>query len=430
MRDSPMRDRRPSPRRGSWTSPWSGRAGRARRTPREGRRRPPLRVGLAELLETTSRAFSSEGGDEGDGTDEASAVSASSTENGHAARTAAAGRRDRERAGVATGERASASALMPLRRVCARCRLEDPARQRLRTTTLTSSQQSQLSYWANTKSRVFGRQPSSFLSALTIACSAWCRSRRFGACSPVIRVHRSLDSLDTSRDTREDDIHVNLGRLRDFGRISCTETNVRWYVRGCLRFFRAPEAGAVRVPRRSGRRLSPPRRSRSERILTDPPFPRHRTRRTRLSATTVSTRRTGSSPISPKASCTARFRCSCSTRTIGFCCNRERLRKSRSLLCGRTRAVRTAAWVRAERGGHGRGHQERRRPGCGRAAIRKLEHGAAVAPASVPLRKFKYLTRPHYCAADAFATNQEINGGPWGEHEMDYIPFIKRRRAS
>ena len=64
-------------------------------------------------------------------------------------------------------------------------------------------------------------------------------------------------------------------------------------------------------------------------------------------------------------------------------------------------------------------------PGAKRAAIRKLEHELGVAPASVPLSKFKYLTRLHYCAADHFATNQESNGGPWGEHEMDYILFIK-----
>lgn len=37
----------------------------------------------------------------------------------------------------------------------------------------------------------------------------------------------------------------------------------------------------------------------------------------------------------------------------------------------------------------------------------------------------KYLTRLHYCAADEFAENQVMSGGPWGEHEMDYILFIK-----
>jgi isopentenyl-diphosphate delta-isomerase len=64
-------------------------------------------------------------------------------------------------------------------------------------------------------------------------------------------------------------------------------------------------------------------------------------------------------------------------------------------------------------------------PGAKRAAIRKLKHELGIEAASVPLEKFKYLTRLHYCAADAFAENQEMAGGPWGEHEMDYILFIK-----
>ena len=64
-------------------------------------------------------------------------------------------------------------------------------------------------------------------------------------------------------------------------------------------------------------------------------------------------------------------------------------------------------------------------PGAKRAAIRKLKHELGVASSAVPLEKFKYLTRLHYCAADAFATNQDVSGGPWGEHEMDYILFIK-----
>ena len=46
-------------------------------------------------------------------------------------------------------------------------------------------------------------------------------------------------------------------------------------------------------------------------------------------------------------------------------------------------------------------------------------------PEQVPADAFKYLTRLHYCAADEFAENQAMSGGPWGEHEMDYILFIK-----
>jgi isopentenyl-diphosphate delta-isomerase len=64
-------------------------------------------------------------------------------------------------------------------------------------------------------------------------------------------------------------------------------------------------------------------------------------------------------------------------------------------------------------------------PGAKRAAIRKLRHELGVPPEQVPADAFKYLTRLHYCAADEFAENQAMSGGPWGEHEMDYILFIK-----
>jgi isopentenyl-diphosphate delta-isomerase len=64
-------------------------------------------------------------------------------------------------------------------------------------------------------------------------------------------------------------------------------------------------------------------------------------------------------------------------------------------------------------------------PGAKRAAVRKLLHELGIPPEQVPLQKFKYLTRLHYKAADAFAENQSMTGGPWGEHEMDYILFIK-----
>ena len=64
-------------------------------------------------------------------------------------------------------------------------------------------------------------------------------------------------------------------------------------------------------------------------------------------------------------------------------------------------------------------------PGAKRAAVRKLLHELGIPPEQVPLDKFKYLTRLHYKAADAFAENQSMTGGPWGEHEMDYILFIK-----
>lgn len=66
--------------------------------------------------------------------------------------------------------------------------------------------------------------------------------------------------------------------------------------------------------------------------------------------------------------------------------------------------------------------------GAKRAAVRKLKHELGIQPESVPLDQFRYLTRLHYCAADEFAENQSVSGGPWGEHEMDYILFIKPRK--
>ena len=64
-------------------------------------------------------------------------------------------------------------------------------------------------------------------------------------------------------------------------------------------------------------------------------------------------------------------------------------------------------------------------PGAKRAAIRKLQHELGIPPEQVPSESMKYLTRLHYCAGDDFAENQAMSGGPWGEHEMDYILFIR-----
>ncbi|KAI9801734.1 MAG: isopentenyl-diphosphate delta-isomerase idi1 [Sarcosagium campestre] len=50
------------------------------------------------------------------------------------------------------------------------------------------------------------------------------------------------------------------------------------------------------------------------------------------------------------------------------------------------------------------------------AAQRKLKHELGIEPAQVPLDKFDFLTRIHYKAP---------SDGKWGEHEIDYILFIK-----
>ena len=60
--------------------------------------------------------------------------------------------------------------------------------------------------------------------------------------------------------------------------------------------------------------------------------------------------------------------------------------------------------------------------GAKRAAVRKLGHELGIPPHQLPLDDFKFLTRLHYCAAD------EETYGPkaeWGEHEIDYILFVK-----
>ncbi|KAF2140596.1 uncharacterized protein K452DRAFT_288688 [Aplosporella prunicola CBS 121167] len=54
--------------------------------------------------------------------------------------------------------------------------------------------------------------------------------------------------------------------------------------------------------------------------------------------------------------------------------------------------------------------------GAKRAAQRKLQQELGIPPAEVPPQDFKFLTRIHYLAP---------SDGKWGEHEIDYILFIK-----
>ncbi|KAI9679419.1 MAG: isopentenyl-diphosphate delta-isomerase idi1 [Caeruleum heppii] len=54
--------------------------------------------------------------------------------------------------------------------------------------------------------------------------------------------------------------------------------------------------------------------------------------------------------------------------------------------------------------------------GVRRAAQRKLHHELGIKAAQVPLDQFRFLTRIHYKAP---------SDGKWGEHEVDYILFIK-----
>lgn len=54
--------------------------------------------------------------------------------------------------------------------------------------------------------------------------------------------------------------------------------------------------------------------------------------------------------------------------------------------------------------------------GVKNAARRKLEHELGIKPEQVPFEDFRLLTRIHYKAP---------SDGKWGEHEIDYILFIK-----
>ena len=61
-------------------------------------------------------------------------------------------------------------------------------------------------------------------------------------------------------------------------------------------------------------------------------------------------------------------------------------------------------------------------PGIKHAAIRKLHHELGIMPTDVPFNDFHFLTRFHYWAADTITYGKN---SPWGEHEIDYILFIK-----
>jgi len=54
--------------------------------------------------------------------------------------------------------------------------------------------------------------------------------------------------------------------------------------------------------------------------------------------------------------------------------------------------------------------------GVKRAAQRKLDHELGIKATQVPIENFHFLTRIHYKAP---------SDGNWGEHEIDYILFIK-----
>ena len=60
--------------------------------------------------------------------------------------------------------------------------------------------------------------------------------------------------------------------------------------------------------------------------------------------------------------------------------------------------------------------------GVKHAAVRKLQQELGIRSEDIPVKDFKYLTRLHYWAADIVTHGKKA---PWGEHEIDYILFIK-----
>jgi len=62
--------------------------------------------------------------------------------------------------------------------------------------------------------------------------------------------------------------------------------------------------------------------------------------------------------------------------------------------------------------------------GVKRAAVRKLEHELGIKSGSIPPENFKYLTRMHY-KAPYVPQGKEDEEPEWGEHEIDYILFVK-----
>jgi isopentenyl-diphosphate delta-isomerase type 1 len=61
--------------------------------------------------------------------------------------------------------------------------------------------------------------------------------------------------------------------------------------------------------------------------------------------------------------------------------------------------------------------------GVKNAAIRKLNHELGISPKKLKHSDFKFLTRLHYWAADVVTHGTK---SPWGEHEVDYILFVKK----
>eukprot|EP01039_Chlorochromonas_danica_P010421 gene10421-11539_t len=64
-------------------------------------------------------------------------------------------------------------------------------------------------------------------------------------------------------------------------------------------------------------------------------------------------------------------------------------------------------------------------PGMRSAAIRKLEHELGIQAKAIAHDNFKFLTRVRYWASDGGKTPSSGGDVVWGEHEVDYILFLR-----
>ncbi|GLC51786.1 hypothetical protein PLESTB_000548100 [Pleodorina starrii] len=61
-------------------------------------------------------------------------------------------------------------------------------------------------------------------------------------------------------------------------------------------------------------------------------------------------------------------------------------------------------------------------PGVKAAAVRKLGHELGIPAEQLRAASFTFLTRLHYCAGDTHTYGPDAE---WGEHEVDYILFVR-----
>jgi len=61
-------------------------------------------------------------------------------------------------------------------------------------------------------------------------------------------------------------------------------------------------------------------------------------------------------------------------------------------------------------------------PGIKHAAIRKCKHELGIEAKYLPHSQIQFISRFHYWAADTVTYGKD---SPWGEHEVDYILFLK-----